>query len=62
MMQRLQGEMTIVSIDTDVSYQSAQTWNIRNVPTVLIVSNSREQGRLVGSAISESEIRRLYKQ
>ena len=62
MMQQLQSEMSIVFIDTDVSYQSAQTWNIRNIPTVLIVSNSAEQGRLVGSAISASEIRRLYKQ
>ena len=62
MIAQLQTEMTIISIDTDVSYQSAQTWNIRNIPAILVISNSREQGRLVGSSITADAIRRLYKQ
>lgn len=59
---QLQSEMTIVSIDTDISYQSAQTWNIKHIPTVLILQDSVEQSRLVGASINASEIRRLYKQ
>ena len=62
MISQLQTEMTIISIDTDVSYQRAQTWNIRNVPTILVISNAMEQGRLVGSSITADAIRRLYKQ
>jgi hypothetical protein len=62
MIAQLQQEMSIVLIDTDISYNSAETWKIKNIPTVLILQDSVEQGRLVGSAINASEIRRLYKQ
>lgn len=62
MISQLQQEMSIVSIDTDISYNSAETWKIKHIPTILILQDSVEQGRLVGSAINASEIRRLYKQ
>jgi len=62
MIAQLQSEMTIISIDTDVSYQRAQTWNIRSVPTILVIRNAMEIGRLVGSSITADAIRKLYKQ
>tara|TARA_R110000868_G_scaffold3560_1_gene22487 strand:+ start:1050 stop:1298 length:249 start_codon:yes stop_codon:yes gene_type:complete len=62
MISQLQNEMTIISIDTAVSYQRAVAWNIRSVPTILVISNEMEQGRLVGSSITTDAIRRLYKQ
>jgi alkyl hydroperoxide reductase subunit AhpF len=62
MISQLQNEMTIISIDTAVSYQRAVAWNIRSVPTILVISNETEQGRLVGSSITTDAIRRLYKQ
>jgi len=62
MIAQLQMEMTIISIDTDVSYQRAKTWNIQNVPTILLISNAMELGRLVGGSITADAIRKLYKQ
>lgn len=62
MIAQLQTEMTIISIDTDVSYQRAKTWNIQNVPTILLISNAMELGRLVGGSITTDAIRKLYKQ
>jgi thioredoxin-like negative regulator of GroEL len=58
-MESLQSEMSITFIDVDASPQSAQTWNVRSVPTTLFVENGIEKGRLVG-AKSKEEIRALY--
>lgn len=58
-MESLQSEMSITFIDVDASPQSAQTWNVRSVPTTLIIQKGMEIGRLVGTKTKE-EIQSLY--
>lgn len=58
-MESLQSEMSITFIDVDASPQTAQTWNVRSVPTTLVIQNGIERGRFVG-AKSKDEIRDLY--
>lgn len=58
-MESLQSEMSISFIDVESSPQSAQTWNVRSVPTVLVIEKGMEKGRLVG-AKSKEEVRALY--
>jgi thioredoxin-like negative regulator of GroEL len=59
-MESLQSEMSITFIDVDTFPQSAAAWNVRNVPTTILVENGMEKGRLLG-AKSKDEIRALYK-
>ena len=59
LMESLQSEMSITFIDVDTSPQSAQTWNVRSVPTTIIVKNGMETGRVVGAKTKE-EIRSLF--
>ena len=58
-MESLQSEMSITFIDVDSSPQTASTWNVRSVPTVLVIENGIEKSRLVG-AKSKEEIRSAY--
>jgi len=58
-MESLQSEMPITFIDVEASPQTATTWNVRSVPTVLIIKNGMEIGRAVG-AKTKDEIRSLY--
>ena len=58
-MESLQSEMSIQFIDVDASPQTATTWNVRSVPTVLVIENGIEKGRLVGARPKE-EVRALY--
>ena len=58
-MESLQSEMPITFIDVEASPQTATTWNVRSVPTVLIIKNGMETGRAVGAKTKE-EIRSLY--
>ena len=58
-MESLQFEMSITFIDVDASPQSATAWNVRNVPTTILVENGMEKGRLVG-AKTANEVRALY--
>ena len=58
-MESLQSEMSITFIDVDSSPQTAQQYNVRSVPTVLILENGVEKRRLVG-AKSKDEIRSAY--
>jgi thioredoxin-like negative regulator of GroEL len=55
----LQSEISITFIDVDSSPQTATTWNVRSVPTVLVIENGIEKGRLVGARPKE-EVRALY--
>jgi thioredoxin-like negative regulator of GroEL len=55
----LQSEISITFIDVDASPQTATTWNVRSVPTVLVIENGIEKGRLVGARPKE-EVRALY--
>ena len=58
-MESLQSEMSITFIDVDASPQTATTWNVRSVPTILVIENGIEKGRLVGARPKE-EVRALY--
>jgi thioredoxin 1 len=60
MMQQLQSQMSITFIDVDASPESCKTWNVRNIPTVLVIKNSIEHGRLVGNAITKDAVINLY--
>ena len=58
-MESLQSEMPITFIDVEASPQTTTTWNVRSVPTVLVIKNGMEIGRAVGAKTKE-EIRSLY--
>lgn len=58
-MESLQSEMSIQFIDVDSSPQTATKFNVRSVPTTIVVQNGIEVGRAVG-AKPASEIRALY--
>jgi len=58
-MESLQTEMSITFIDVDSSPQTAQQYNVRSVPTTIVLDNGAEIGRVVG-ARTKDEIRSLY--
>jgi thioredoxin-like negative regulator of GroEL len=58
-MESLQSEMSITFIDVDSSPQTAAQYNVRSVPTTILVENGTEIGRAVGAKTKE-EIRALY--
>jgi thioredoxin-like negative regulator of GroEL len=60
MMQNLQSQMPIVFIDVDASAETAKTWNVRNIPTVLVIQNGQQTGRLTGNAITKEAVINLY--
>ena len=55
----LQSEMSVTFIDVDSSPQTAAQYNVRSVPTIVVIQNGTEIGRAVG-AKSANEIRALY--
>jgi thioredoxin 1 len=57
---KLQSQMTITFIDADASAETCAKWNVRNVPTLLVVKNGVEVGRLVGTAITEQAVINMY--
>ena len=59
LMESLQSEMSITFIDVDSSPQTTQQYNVRSVPTTIVIQNGREIGRAIG-AKSKEEIRALY--
>jgi thioredoxin-like negative regulator of GroEL len=58
-MESLQTEMSITFIDVDSSPQTAQQYNVRSVPTTIVLENGVEKRRLIG-AKSKDEIRSAY--
>ena len=58
-MESLQTEMSITFIDVDSSPQTAQQYNVRSVPTTIVLDNGAEIGRVIG-ARTKDEIRSLY--
>lgn len=58
-MESLQSELPIQFIDVDSSPQTSAQYNVRSVPTTIVVQNGMEIGRVVG-AKSANEIRALY--
>ena len=59
LMESLQSEMSITFIDVDASPQTATQYNVRSVPTTILIENGVEKGRLVGVR-SSNEVRELY--
>jgi thioredoxin 1 len=58
-MESMQNEMPVTFIDVDASPQTAQQYNVRSVPTTVVVQNGIEIGRVVGARPKE-EIRAIY--
>ena len=58
-MESLQSEMSFTFIDVDSSPQTATQYNVRSVPTVVVLNNGMEIGRTTGVK-SKDEIRALY--
>jgi thioredoxin 1 len=52
-------EIPIVFIDVDASSQTAQQYNIRSVPTTVLIKDGIEIGRIVGVK-SANDVRSLY--
>jgi len=59
LMESMQNEIPVTFIDVDSSPQTAQQYNIKSVPTTIVVQNGVEIGRVVGAKPKE-EIRALY--
>jgi thioredoxin-like negative regulator of GroEL len=59
-MESLQPEIPIIFIDAEISNTTAQQYNVRSVPTTILVKDGREIGRLVGPKTAD-EIRNLFK-
>jgi thioredoxin-like negative regulator of GroEL len=58
-MESLQSEMSTTFIDVEISSQTAIQYNVRSVPTIILIENGMEKGRLVGVK-SAKEVRDLY--
>jgi len=59
LMESLQSEISITFINVDSSPETASKFNVRSVPTVVILENDMEKHRLVGVKTKE-EIRSAY--
>ena len=57
--QSLQSEMSITKIDISSSPKTAEDWNVRSIPTILIIKKGVERGRLTGVQ-TEAAIKDLY--
>jgi thioredoxin 1 len=60
MMHDLQSQMSITVINVDASAETAKTWNVRNIPTVLVIQNGMQLGRLTGTSITREAVINLY--
>ena len=60
MMQQLQSQMSITFIYADARAETCKTWNVRSIPTVIVIKNSIEIGRIVGSNITKESVLNLY--
>jgi thioredoxin-like negative regulator of GroEL len=59
LMESMQNEIPITFIDIDTSPQSITQYNVRSVPTTIVVRDGVEIGRAMGVKTKE-EIRALY--
>ena len=59
LLESMQNEMPITFIDVDSSPQTSDQYNIRSVPTIVVIQNGMEIGRAVGARTKE-EIRSLF--
>jgi thioredoxin-like negative regulator of GroEL len=51
--------MSITKIDISSSPKTAEDWNVRSIPTILIIKKGVERGRLTGVQ-TEAAIKDLY--
>lgn len=56
----LRNQMRIVDINVDSSPETAQTWRVKNIPTIIVTDGTNEIGRLVGNNISPDAIKNLF--
>jgi thioredoxin 1 len=56
----LRSQIRIVDINVDSSPATAQDWQVRSVPTIIVVDGTNEVGRLVGQAITPESITNLF--
>jgi thioredoxin 1 len=54
--QAMQSRFPITILDVDTNTEACNKYSIRNVPTIVIVNNGQEVGRLVGNNITEEAI------
>ena len=54
--QAMQSRFPITILDVDTNTEACNKYSIRNVPTIVIVNNGQEVGRLVGNSITEEAI------
>ena len=59
-MEALSKEIPIQFIDVDISANTAQNYNVRSVPTTILIKDGIEVGRLIGPK-SMNEIRDLFR-
>ena len=52
--------MSITFIDADASTETCAKWNVRNIPTILLIKHGIESGRLVGTSITEESVINMY--
>ena len=52
--------LPITYINVDSSPETAKTWNVRNIPTLLIIKNAMEEGRLTGPSITVSAATQMF--
>ena len=55
------GKATVVKINTDEMQQTAIDFNIRSIPTVIILKDGEEQTRLVGASSKENYAEEINK-
>ena len=60
MIKQLQSQMSITFIDADASPDTCKTWNVRSIPTVIVIKNGVELGRLVGTSITKDAVINMY--
>jgi len=59
LMESMQPELPIQFINVDSSPQTAAQYNVRSVPTTILIENGMEKGRLVGVK-TKDEVKALY--
>jgi thiol-disulfide isomerase/thioredoxin len=60
-MQEISNQVPITFIDVDANSQTAQRYNVRNIPCVVLIDmNGNELGKLIGSNVSAQSVINLY--
>jgi len=57
--QEKSGELKVVKINVDDWFGAAQAYNVINVPTLILVKDKKEVGRVIGAKTKEQLITAL---